>query len=179
MEKAREITLEELLQARELRAERQKKLVYIYKAGVISFMVNIPGKFKDTKISRMIHDEGRKILKKTLKQKSKHIVYEEVLYKPTGAEAFIIVDMNELKLKEILVEIEDNHSLGRLFDFDVIDKEYKNITRKTINQIGRKCLLCNNQAVICVRSQKHSYGELIDKINRLSKDYFNRLKYNS
>ncbi|AZO94859.1 citrate lyase holo-[acyl-carrier protein] synthase [Halocella sp. SP3-1] len=175
MNMIREISLQELLRARELRAARQKELINKYQACLISFMVNTPGKFKVTVLSKKIHDEGSKVLRETFEKEYIFPIYQEVHKKATGIESFILVNMDEIKLKKILVEIEDNHLLGRLFDFDVINKEYQNISRQTIKKRGRRCLLCKDQAAVCVRSQKHSYEELLEKINTISKEYFNMM----
>ncbi|MCG8501827.1 MAG: citrate lyase holo-[acyl-carrier protein] synthase [Firmicutes bacterium] len=176
MENAKAITLEALLSAREQRAQNQKKLIDAFDANVISFTVNTPGKFKDALISRKIHYEGRRELEEVLMEKKIPIVYEEVYYKTTGAEAFIVVDMDAVTLKKMLVEVEECHPLGRLFDFDVIDKKYNMITRAAMNRTGRKCLLCEEDASICVRSQKHPYDVLIEKIRTLTREYFEESK---
>ena len=168
----KEVSLEELLLAREQRAEKQRELIEIYGANLISFMVNIPGKLKNTPLSRKIFYEGLKGLNQKLKEKNVYILYEEICNKSTGMASFILIDINELLLKKLLVDIEDNHPIGRLFDFDVINKNYKVLTRSDIGQASRKCLICEENASICVRSQKHSYEELIKKIITMTNEYF-------
>ncbi len=176
MNREKEITLNELLIAREERAKTQKRLIDTFKANLISFMVNIPGKNKDTSISRKLHNEGRHILKKKLEANNINIIYDEFHYHLTGAEAFILTDADAVKLKEILVNIEDTHPLGRLFDFDVIDKEFTMISRTFVNHKNRKCLLCEEDAAICVRSQKHSYEDLIKEVYLLAYEYFDKIQ---
>lgn len=173
MNGTREITLEELLNARELRAIKQKELIKTYKATLISFMVNIPGKYKDTPLIRKIHKEERNILHQILKKECIPIIYEEAICKKTGPEGFVILEIDSIKVKRLLVQIENNHSLGRLFDYDVFDKEYNLITRASINKPRRKCFICNEYASVCARSRKHTYRELIFEINAIVLNYFN------
>ncbi|WHH60852.1 citrate lyase holo-[acyl-carrier protein] synthase [Petroclostridium sp. X23] len=174
---AKEVTLKELLLSRDRRAERQRELINRFGVALISFTINMPGKFKDTPVSRTLHGEGMHVLRKALSEKGA-IVLDQEIYKPiTGPEAYISVNMDELELKKILVEIEDQHPVGRLFDFDVIDTSYHIVKRSEVGQPSRKCLICEQDAVICVRSQRHSYDELIEKINITVKEYFNQ-KFN-
>lgn len=176
MHDTREITIEELLNARELRTIKQKELINTYKTPLVSFMVNYPSKYKDTPLTRKLHNEGKKILLQELESKNIPIIHNETFYKVTGTETFINVDIEHMELKKMLVIIENNHPLGRLFDYDVIDKEYNIISRTSLNQMGRKCLICDENASVCARSQKHDYQELINTINSIAKNYFNAIK---
>ncbi|MCG8482108.1 MAG: citrate lyase holo-[acyl-carrier protein] synthase, partial [Clostridia bacterium] len=97
-------------------------------------------------------------------------------YRVTGAETFILSDEDVIKLKEILIDIEDNHPLGRLFDFDVIDKDFTFISRTAVGYEKRKCLLCDEDAAICVRSRSHSYEQLIKEVYFLTYSYFDNIK---
>ncbi|MDD4000343.1 MAG: citrate lyase holo-[acyl-carrier protein] synthase [Bacilli bacterium] len=73
-------------------------------------------------------------------------------------------------LKERLVEIEDNHPLGRLIDLDLFVG--KSVSRTDINKSSRKCFICLESASICSRSKKHSFEELNQKIQALLLDFF-------
>ncbi|MCG8485150.1 MAG: citrate lyase holo-[acyl-carrier protein] synthase, partial [Clostridia bacterium] len=140
------ITLNELLISREERAKKQKCLIQTYKANLISFMVNIPGAPKNTYTSRKLHHEGRDSLKKKLKESNINILYAASYYRVTGAETFILSHADAIKLKEISIHIENNHPLGRLFDFDVINKDFTFISRTDVGYEKRKCLLCDEDA---------------------------------
>ncbi|MGE4283522.1 MAG: citrate lyase holo-[acyl-carrier protein] synthase [Clostridia bacterium] len=177
MDFSKAISLEDILIARDERSKKQKEIVDLYGVCVISFTVNIPGEYKDILMSRKIHYEGRNVLARLLRQKNISIVHEEVYYKATGAEAFIAVDTDETLLKEVLVTLENNHPLGRLFDFDVIGKGYKIITRADINQKNRRCLLCEEDAAACTRSRRHSYDKLMEEIYNITRRYFEEDEY--
>jgi holo-ACP synthase len=53
-----EVTLEQLLFAREERAKRQKNLLAGYGMPLISFMVNTPGANKNMPLTRFVFNEG-------------------------------------------------------------------------------------------------------------------------
>lgn len=169
------ITLEELLTAREMRAARQQALIKQYKVPLISFMVNIPGPYKDTPLTSRIFDEGLKHLSKEMESLKIPQVYKEVSYYSTGAEALIAIVCGETDLKTIVVGIEETHPLGRLFDFDVMGMDMKHLSRDSLGISKRKCLLCNDDAHACGRSKRHSQAELNQKIQTMAEAYFRNI----
>ena len=58
-----------------------------------------------------------------------------------------------MEIKKITVEIENNLSVGRLFDMDVLDENGTHIERMEIGESPRTCLLCGNPAKECARSR--------------------------
>ncbi|UTC76191.1 citrate lyase holo-[acyl-carrier protein] synthase [Treponema sp. OMZ 792] len=78
---------------------------------------------------------------------------------------FLIVDAPPLEVKALSIKIEDDESLGRLADIDVLTAE-KLFSRNDFpqNNKRRKCFLCEKDAVICARSRAHSQKEIMDFI---------------
>jgi holo-ACP synthase len=169
---AYEITLEQMLKARDERAEKQKHLIKEYKKTLISFTVNIPGANKRTPVSGKIFREGYQSLIKRLLEKDIQILYRETRDLVTGPEAYVVVDEDAGNLKIYLIEMESQHPLGRLFDFDVIGLEGYPISRKDVGHPPRKCLLCEQDAHACSRSRSHSAHELITRIHAMAHSYF-------
>lgn len=169
------ITLEELLAAREIRAARQQALARQYAVPLISFMVNIPGPYKDTPLNIRIFEEGIIALVKMLESRKIPQVYKQVSYYSTGAEAFIAVECDASDLKTMVVGIEEIHPLGRLFDFDVIGIHLEHHSRDSLGITKRKCLLCNEEAHACGRSKRHTLAELNQKIQALAGAYFRNM----
>ncbi len=66
MDDGNAITLEQLLDARDKRAEKQMHLIEEYNLPLVSFTVNIPGIYKNTYISRRIFRAGCKALQEML-----------------------------------------------------------------------------------------------------------------
>ena len=65
----------------------------------------------------------------------------------------------------MVVELENNHELGRIFDVDVFDKNHNQISRSMLNLAPRKCLICE-KAASCIRTRAHTYEELIKKLRK-------------
>jgi holo-ACP synthase len=168
------ILLQEILLARENRANKQKELINEYNCSLISFTLNIPGSIKDTYSYRKIHDEGMKRILEFLREKNRDIIYQESNHEKTGSEGYICVDSDPIDLKKYTIKLEENHPLGRLFDFDIIDKDFNLISRRDLKLKSRKCLLCDDEAIVCRRMKKHSIEELLQEIDRLEMDYFSK-----
>jgi holo-ACP synthase len=163
----------DILNSREERANKQFELLKKYPNTLISFTLNIPGIIKNSKLYTHIHENGMNTLVSTLKYKNINIFNIETCNKKTGSEGFISVDSNPVAIKELTVDIEDNHPLGRVFDIDVFDKNHNQISRSNLNLDSRKCLICSKDAQVCMREKNHTYEELINKIEVLAKDYLN------
>ena len=88
---------------------------------------------------------------------------------------FLIVDAPPLEVKALSIKIEDDESLGRLADIDVLTAE-KLFSRNDFSQENkrRKCFLCEKDAVICARSRAHSQKEIMNFIlKKVHEDWSN------
>ncbi len=166
------VTLEQLLNARDERAERQRQLIKKYALPLISLTVNIPGKNKKTSLSTSIFREGCAVLLKELEEKEKSLLFVEKRELITGPEAYVIVNADDYLLKEFVLQMENWHQLGRLWDFDVIGRKGKIISREELGYPKRKCLLCNEDAHVCARSRAHSLDDLLKEIQSIANSYF-------
>ena len=131
MRGTKEIALEQLLEAREYRAAHQKELIEKYRLPLVSFTVNMPGASKKTPDSSIIFREGCNALVKRLKETDCVLEYYVSKDPDTGFEAFLVVKTDELSLKVLMLGIENEHPLGRLFDLDVLGVDGKPISRET------------------------------------------------
>lgn len=158
------VTLQEILDAREARASRQKELLAEYNKPIVSFTMNIPGPVKldrDVVIGFFV---GCRLLRDALQGK---LLYVEEHRKETGCEAFFVVDLPAKELKQLTVDLEDGDSVGRLFDMDVLDVDGRAISREALGYPRRGCLICTEDAAVCARSRAHSLEELRDRTDFL------------
>lgn len=165
-------SLEDILEARDIRVEYQQYLLNEYKNTIISYKLNIPGAIKYDSIIKDIFDEGLRILRQKLAEAGITIIHEKVVYKNSGPEFFGVFYESEYLIKKITTTIEETHALGRLFDFDVLDAKGKQVSRKELGFEPRKCFICNNNAFECGRSRKHDINDLINIIEKLALDFF-------
>lgn len=159
-----EVSLQDILAAREARVARQKELLTEYHKPIVSFTMNIPGPVKldrDVVIGFFV---GCRLLRDALAGKLLHV---EEHRKETGCEAFFVVDLPARELKELTVDLEDGDSVGRLFDMDVLDTDGRAISREELGYPRRGCLICTEDAAVCARSRAHSLEQLRDRTNFL------------
>ncbi len=156
-----EVSLSEILNARENRVNKQKALLSRYGKPLLCFTMNIPGPVKcdrDVKIGFFV---GNKLLSDALK--GQKVLHREIHTPDTGCESYYVVDMPARKLKQLAMDIEQTDPIGRLFDMDVLDADGQKIDREQLGAPRRKCLICDQDAVICGRSRAHCVEELQDK----------------
>jgi holo-ACP synthase len=163
----KEQVIEQILNAREKRAEMQKELINIYKNTLISFTLNIPGVEKNNPTFTKIHESGIQLLEEEFDKQNIKLLHKKVKTTADGDEAFLVVDAGAWSVKKITTFIEENHRLGRLFDFDVFNENGEQLSRSGIGLHARRCLLCSNSAKACGRSRKHSVNELLNSIYEL------------
>lgn len=160
-----------ILDSREERSFRQKELIDEFNQTLISFTINAPGINKNRDSYNKIHKEGYHYIIDVLLNNNTKISYKEYLDKDTGNEAFIIVNRDSIDVKKITVKIEDNHILGRVFDIDVFDRDKTQLSRVNLGLSPRRCLICEENARVCIKEKKHSYEELINYVDTLWKVY--------
>jgi holo-ACP synthase len=165
--------LQEVLNAREKRARQQFELVKKYHLPLLSITLNIPGVIKDSRPIRFIFRECLKLIKFDIKKdKNRKIIHDSMNYFADGPQSFLIVrNISATGLKRIAVEIEDNHTIGRLFDIDVIDRNYHKISRKELNKPLRKCIICEDLAINCITLRKHPREEIINKTHKMINEF--------
>lgn len=159
MRELREVTLAEMLEARERRAMRIAALSCNGRT-IISFSMNIPGPIKNSALIREGFREGCRRLETILSQKQaiRFRDYQEDL--PTGCEALYIVDDEPLSVKRICAAIEDGDELGRLFDMDVIAPDGRKIERTEVGLSERGCVVCGAPGRGCASRRSHTVDEL-------------------
>lgn len=167
-----ENSFNKILESREDRAQKQIDILDKYSFSLISFTLNIPGIIKDNDIYRRIHKQGMEEILNILEVEKVDVKHLEEINKTTGSEGYISVDMNFIKLKKSMVDIENNHKLGRIFDIDVFDKDHNQMSRSDLGLESRRCLICEMDARVCMRNKSHSYNDLILKVEEISREYF-------
>jgi len=164
-----EITLEQVLDSRTRRVERQQAALAEGAACLVSFTLNIPGPVKQFSLARAAFGEGLDFLQATFGPAVQKI---ETMDEPTGSEALLLLEADPAEIKQKAVRLEDTHPLGRLFDMDVLDGSGRSLSRTELNLPQRTCLLCGNSAKVCGRSRAHALPELQERIGTILEVYF-------
>ena len=166
-----EITLPQMLERREERAEAQRLFLDKYKSPLVSFSMNIPGPIKTNELIRRAFDIGEILLLDGLARIGAEILYADEVHEDTGDELLLAVsNASPENLKDLAVSIETFSPVGRLFDIDIIDEHGRKLSRQDF----RKCLICGKQAQDCARSRTHSVSELQEAVMNLLSENMER-----
>ena len=110
-------------------------------------------------------DDRRLLRRNECRMRKIPLLFEEI--RGSSAEAFFIIEADPKSLKLLTVELEEQHPLGRIFDFDVFAPEYHQVNRTSLGLRERSCLICEERAALCRRSKRHSMEDLLKSINEM------------
>ncbi len=163
-----EVTLSQMLAAREERAFRQFSLSREFGLPLVSFCMNIPGPVKDSPLIRRGFLAGVESLDAALTGVRFRKVYEAV----TGWEAVYAVDGDAREIKAVTAGIEDRHPLGRLFDMDVLDEGLNKLDREAVGGGSRDCIVCGAPGRGCASRRLHSVPQLQAAVQKILTAHF-------
>lgn len=167
-----EVTLMQMLEAREARALEQQRLLAEYRRPIICFTMNIPGPVKDSPLIRRAFDWGCGALDCRLPKE--RVLYAAARRAVTGCEAMYVVDLDPLALKTLCAGVEDETELGRLFDMDVLDVEGRKLDRELVGGGSRNCIVCGAPGRGCASRRTHSVEELQQAASGIMAGHFAR-----
>lgn len=157
-----EVSVMDMLAARDQRAATQKRLLEQFGKPLVCFTMNIAG---PVKYSQPIL-RGYALGKRLLRARITPVHFEESLC-PTGCEGFFVADLDPRELKALCVAIEDSQPLCRLFDMDVLEPDGHKLSRQELGMPGRTCLLCGKPAHVCSSTRAHRLPQLQAETARL------------
>ena len=164
-----EVSLMEMLEAREKRAWRQRELLGGGQT-MVCFTMNIAGPIKNSPLIGGGYDLGKRLLLGQLDVAGLRVTHFEEAREKTGNECILLTDAEPLAVKAITAELEDCAPIGRLFDMDVLRPDGSKVERQELGLPGRRCLLCGESAQVCARSRKHSVEELQAKTREILRE---------
>ena len=155
-----EVTVQDMMEARDQRAQRQRELLEEYGQTLLCFTLNIPGPEKDNPLIRQGFRLGQRRLYQGFLRLGIQPVHEEEKLSFTGCEAFYVLPAAPLEIKRMAADIEQADEIGRLFDMDVLRPDGNKVDRQEIGLPERSCLICGKEAKACARSRTHTVAEL-------------------
>lgn len=166
------VSLEEILNARENRVKIQQKMLQKAPTCLLSFTLNIPGPVKVFPYTKWAYEVGSSIISKGVSLLNGDVLEQFEAKNETGWDGFFALNLPPEEIKTYLLEQEEHHPLGRLFDFDVLRTDGSKLSRQELGFPERTCLLCGNPAFLCGRSRTHSAQELLAKEIELMENFF-------
>lgn len=157
--------MEKILDLREQRDTYEKELLQTYRHTLITIRPNFPGNEKRNEYTNLVSEVLTKEISSKLHvfKALRNSTHEGLIY-------HLIVEENGLLAKEICINLEEEHPLGRLADIDVRNRD-TSFSREHFNLGPRKCYLCEDDAVICVRSRKHGLEDIASHFIAVVKEY--------
>ncbi len=166
-----DVSLLEMMNAREMRCRLQQQLLQLYKEPLICLTLNVPGPVKVLPGIPAAFETACKRIEALLKERLILVNHLETIKEKTGYEAFYSIDASPEFAKELMISIEDRDRLGRLMDIDVLRPDGTKVSREELGFLARRCLLCDEPAHACSRSRRHSVDELVREISLILKEY--------
>ena len=161
-----QVTLQQVLQAREDRVRLQRQILQDHGCPIICFTMNIAGPIKNSPLIQRGFQEGLHALAMQLPAESvrKYCVDSSI----TGCQAMYAVNMDASELKHICTSIEESTPLGRLFDMDVLDVNGTKLERNDL----RGCIVCGAAGRTCAAGRIHTVSQLQAVTTRILRDHF-------
>lgn len=172
------VTLEEMLSFREDKVRMQEEMREAHKESVIVALgMNIPGPKKNSPGILKAFFAGGQAIKEAID--ARELVLEgerEVIKKEGCLKIFAVKSDDPVFVKQMTIDIEETHPLGRLFDIDIYDKAGNGISREQLGAPARRCLLCGQEAKICGRSRSHTIEELYARVEDIISSWLKKAR---
>ena len=161
-----EITLEQLLGARDARFARQLSLTEKWPGRtLVGLTVGRPGPLTRDARALKVAEAAVAVVQEVFAP-----AYKDLRDLETGYEGYFLVDGPLLDVKKACCEIENGHPYGRLMDLDVLERVGETVvpvSRERVGEAPRRCLLCDRPARECMRAHTHTQAEISAAIDRL------------
>ena len=159
-----EVTLSQVLAAREARAAAQKGMLAAYRVPLVSVTMNMAGPVKRTGLSDFAFRDAVERLEEAL---GPDLAGRAERNAPTGLEVILACARPAEELKALAMELEESQAVGRLYDVDVIGADGRKLSRPA----PRTCLVCGGPALPCARSRAHGLPALRAATDRLLREF--------
>ncbi len=146
----------DLLDAREQRQWEIDRFIQSGHAAVIQIATNVPGPDKAPEGCDELVAWAQSQLEEQLQAMT-------VLHSRdrAGVYSLLISRLNAVHCKQVAVAVEASHPFARLLDIDVYAPLRGQISRQALGYPARACLLCESNAIDCIRSERHDPDAVI------------------
>lgn len=160
------VTFEEILLGKEKRAQLQADLRRRYRETVVSITVNMPGSTKYTVETADLIYYALEKLRKRIRTENFVLLEERIYHGLTGPAAVLAVEGDAAVIKAFGVSMEEETPFGRMLDIDVFDTEGHQNSRALLEWKERKCMVCSEAAIVCIRSGAHQQDVLLSEVKK-------------
>ena len=168
---AQPVTLEQVLQTKEERAVVQAELRARCQVAVVSVSVNMPGTVKYDQDTLALIEYALARLQKLFAIEGFQTLESRWLHAVAGPAAVLAVAEDAAAIKRLAVQVEQEQPFGRLLDIDVFDAAGRQLSRDAVGLVGRRCFVCNEPAILCIRGRRHEVQEIAAAVAMLLEDF--------
>lgn len=155
------VELPEMLAGREKRAARQREIISKYGGVLVCMTLNVAGPVKVNALTDAAFYAAYEEIEKALSG----VAFTRISHHYYGNEAYFAMPGGDISdIKRRMLEIEESHPLGRLFDIDVLeerDGEIHKISRTDVGAHERTCLICGGDAKACASTRAHGLDKIL------------------
>ena len=156
-----EITLEQLLAARDARAAYIQTLQKRFPGACVAvFTVVTPGTVKRSPKTIRLFDAGIRAIGRVIAKNELIPRAFEAHEKDTGDEAYLVVKTDPGFLKMEFCKLEESAPYARLWDMDVVKPNGEHISREEIGFAERGCFVCGKAGRGCYSRRLHTADEV-------------------
>ena len=159
-----EISLDELLAAKEDRASRRARMQAEHPGICVSLSVNMPGPVKDSPRIRALFRHAVSRIEAELP-----VAASRMEHGKAGPHALFAVEAmpgGPARVKETTCRLETENDYSRLLDMDVYDASGAAVSLPSRGP-GRTCFVCSDIAIACMRERRHEMAEILAGVERL------------
>lgn len=163
-------TREDVIKDKKERECRRKWLIKDYLAPLISMKVNYPGMCKNNYISFKIMKIFCSLV---INQFKDRIMYRDLQVTSEGPIVTLVINGDVFNIKRKVVEIEENHVLGKYIDIEVYNNNGNRINRDNLGFKPKKCYICGEKFIDCMDNKRHDVNEMKQYIKNELEKYLN------
>ena len=162
-----EVSLEDVLRAREERVMHQQDMLKRHHRPLVCFTMNIAGPVKVNEETAYAFRVGSVRLLEGLKTMGFDVLEKQDISSAAGYGIILSVNAPSGAVKKLCVSLEELDPLGRLFDMDVIQENGEKLDRDH----ERCCLVCGQAGRGCASRRIHSVEQIQQVTWNLIRDH--------
>lgn len=151
----------------ERRAERKNNFRLTHDLPVLSLTLNIPTRLLNHSWVPMVFNAALDSVFNKMETMKVKIVEKDITTVPCHVALFAVDIRSGSLLKKAVIEIEHTHPFGRLFNFDVMCRQGKTISRRSCYMPPRPCLVCDDTAQRCASGKRHTPEQIQQAIEAI------------
>ena len=146
----------------------EDRIIRKYKMPLLLLKVNYPGVNRSNDITNNIIENIDELLSDIF---SLFIHFKMLRITSEGPVLLIAIDKEARDIKEITIQIEEKHILGKCVNIDIFNPNNEKISRTQLGYKPRKCFICDVNAEKCMEQNTHRRDEIIQYIVNTYREY--------